>query len=90
MIGVCVIGYPVPGKATVYDESQTIDLDNVPLNGGVLVKTLVLSVDPYMRGRMRRPEIKSYSVSVRVHLSTIMGAEEDWTHRNPTNWGNRE
>ena len=71
MIGVCVIGYPVPGKTTVYDESQTIDLDNVPLNGGVLVKTLVLSVDPYMRGRMRRPEIKSYSVSIHVHFRTV-------------------
>ena len=28
-----------------------------------LVKTLDLSVDPYMRGRMRSPEVKSYSVS---------------------------
>ncbi|EJF64325.1 NAD(P)-binding protein [Dichomitus squalens] len=53
-------GYPVPGKTTIYDESETIDLDNVPLNGGVLVKILVLSIDPYMRGRMRSPENKSY------------------------------
>ncbi|KAJ7465352.1 hypothetical protein B0H11DRAFT_2307976, partial [Mycena galericulata] len=46
-------GYPIPGETTVYDASQTIDLDTHPLNGGFLVKTLVLSVDPYMRGRMR-------------------------------------
>lgn len=52
----------MPGKTTVYDESQTIDLDSVPLNGGVLVKTLVLSIDPYLRGRMRSPEKKSYNV----------------------------
>ena len=46
--------YPVPGKHTVYDESETIDLENVPLNGGFLVKVLVLSMDPYLRGKMRK------------------------------------
>ncbi|KII94949.1 hypothetical protein PLICRDRAFT_33778 [Plicaturopsis crispa FD-325 SS-3] len=54
-------GYPEPGVTTIYDASQTIDLENVPIEGGVLVKTLVLSLDPYMRGKMRAPEIKSYS-----------------------------
>ena len=44
----------MPGKTTVYDDSQTIDLDTVPLNGGFLVKTLVLSIDPGpVIGRMR-------------------------------------
>ncbi|KAI0709915.1 NAD(P)-binding protein [Earliella scabrosa] len=54
-------GYPVPGKTTIYDESQTIDLDTVPLEGGFLLKVLVLSIDPYLRGRMRSPEKKSYN-----------------------------
>ncbi|EPQ52506.1 NAD P-binding protein [Gloeophyllum trabeum ATCC 11539] len=54
-------GYPVPGKTTVYDGSQTIDPDTVPLNGGFLLKTLVLSIDPYMRGKMRDPKVESYS-----------------------------
>ncbi|KAL0961288.1 hypothetical protein HGRIS_006248 [Hohenbuehelia grisea] len=49
-------GYPVPGKTTVYDDTQTIDVENVPLNGGFLVKVLVLSIDPYMRGRMKLSE----------------------------------
>ncbi|EEB98564.1 hypothetical protein MPER_01905, partial [Moniliophthora perniciosa FA553] len=53
-------GYPEPGKTTVYDDKQTIDLDNVPLNGNVLIKTLVLSADPYMRSKMRDPKQKSY------------------------------
>lgn len=44
-------GYPVPGKATIYDASQTIDLNAVPLNGGFLLKTLALSIDPFMRGK---------------------------------------
>lgn len=56
------IGYPVPGKTTVYDATDIIDLENEPLNGGILVKTLVLSVDPYLRGMMRAPESKSYTV----------------------------
>jgi NADPH-dependent curcumin reductase CurA len=52
--------YPIPGRTVVYDASQTIDLENVPLRGGILLKTLVLSIDPYLRGRMRDPSIKSY------------------------------
>ena len=43
---------PVKGEHTVYDDSRTIDLDNAPLNGGYLTKTLVLSAEPYMRVRM--------------------------------------
>ncbi|KAF8192152.1 hypothetical protein BJ912DRAFT_849069 [Pholiota molesta] len=54
-------GYPEPGKTTVYDTTRTIDLERVALDGGVLVKLLDLSVDPYLRGRMRSPEVKSYS-----------------------------
>jgi NADPH-dependent curcumin reductase CurA len=44
-------GYPVLGKTTVFDASQEIDLENVPLNGGFLLKTLALSIDPFMRGK---------------------------------------
>lgn len=54
----------MPGKTTVYDQSQTIDLENVKLHGGFLVKTLCLSVDPYFRGRMREPEVESYLASI--------------------------
>ncbi|EKM48728.1 uncharacterized protein PHACADRAFT_202476 [Phanerochaete carnosa HHB-10118-sp] len=54
-------GYPEPGKTTVYDESQTIDLDGMPLNGGVLIKILVVSIDPYLRDAMRDPSNKGYS-----------------------------
>ncbi|KAF9445123.1 alcohol dehydrogenase [Macrolepiota fuliginosa MF-IS2] len=53
-------GFPEPEKTTVYDESESIDLEAVDLNGGFLVKTLLLSVDPYFRGRMRDPTIQSY------------------------------
>ncbi|KIY69837.1 NAD-P-binding protein [Cylindrobasidium torrendii FP15055 ss-10] len=49
-------GYPEPGRTTVYDTSRTIDLENVSLDGGVLVKLLYLSNDPYLRTRMGPPE----------------------------------
>lgn len=35
-------GSPVPGKDLILDKSRTIDLENVPLNGGFLTKTLIL------------------------------------------------
>ncbi|KAJ8474584.1 hypothetical protein ONZ45_g15904 [Pleurotus djamor] len=55
------VGYPIPGKTTIHDESETIDLETVPLNGGILIKTLVLSIDPYLRGKMKAPDAKHYS-----------------------------
>ena len=48
----------------MYDSSKTIDLENVALNGGFLVKTLVVSIDPYLRGWMNGPEAKTYVVRV--------------------------
>ena len=42
----------------VHDKTRDIDLEAVRLNGGFLLKTLVLSVDPYMRIRMR-PALES-------------------------------
>lgn len=35
-------GPVVPGEHLVFDGSRTIDLENVPLNGGFLTKTLML------------------------------------------------
>ena len=53
-------GYPVPGEHVTVEES-TIDLDASLPEGSFLLKLLDLSVDPYMRGRMRDASIKSYS-----------------------------
>jgi hypothetical protein len=59
-------------NAIVYDQSPTIDIEHVPLNGGILVKTLVLSIDPYMRGQMRSPGEKSYSVCFYLHPTPLV------------------
>ncbi|EKM57042.1 uncharacterized protein PHACADRAFT_254567 [Phanerochaete carnosa HHB-10118-sp] len=45
----------IPGETVKYVEEE-IDLDNVPLNGGILLKIVAVSSDPYMRYRMREPE----------------------------------
>lgn len=49
-------GHPVPGQTTVYDESEKIDVENCPLDGGFLVKTLYLSIEPVICGRLSTPE----------------------------------
>ncbi|KAF8625916.1 hypothetical protein AX17_006642 [Amanita inopinata Kibby_2008] len=58
--------YPESGEVLVYDTSKVIDPENVPLHGGFLVKTLVLSIAPYLRGQMCDPEIRSYAPPLHV------------------------
>ncbi|TVY14160.1 NADP-dependent oxidoreductase RED1 [Lachnellula arida] len=53
-------GTPVPGQDLVV-EAREFDLDQAPPSGGITTKNLYASFDPYQRGRMRAPEIKSYS-----------------------------
>lgn len=54
-------GYPEAGRHLKYVKDRTIDLDTVDTQGGIVTKNLVVSIDPYMRGRMRSEEKKSYS-----------------------------
>ncbi|GAA5877118.1 hypothetical protein JCM16303_006173 [Sporobolomyces ruberrimus] len=51
--------YPVPGEHTKLATGE-IDLDQSLENGSILVKTKVLSLDPYQRSRLRNPGTKSY------------------------------
>lgn len=60
----------VPGETTVYDTSRTIDLDNVPLHGGYLTKTLVISLEPYMRERMVRAFDNSDGLLAEIAISS--------------------
>lgn len=43
-----------------------IDLDNVPLNDGVLLKTLYVSSDPYIRYRMRDPDVSMFCPPIQL------------------------
>ncbi|KAF4637458.1 hypothetical protein G7Y89_g605 [Cudoniella acicularis] len=53
-------GEPVAGQDLVV-ETREFDVDQAPPAGGITTKNLYASFDPYMRGKMRSPEIKSYS-----------------------------
>jgi NADPH-dependent curcumin reductase CurA len=53
-------GYPESDIHVKYVTNRIIDLDTVDTQDGIVVKNLVVSIDPYMRGRMRAPESKSY------------------------------
>ena len=52
--------WPEVGKHLVI-EDRDFDLDQAPPSGGFTAKVHYVSFDPYQRGRMRKPEIKSYA-----------------------------
>ncbi|USP79216.1 NAD(P)-binding protein [Curvularia clavata] len=53
-------GWPKPGHDLAV-EDRPIDLNQELPEGGLLVKNFYASFDPYQRGRMRAPDVKSYS-----------------------------
>jgi NADPH-dependent curcumin reductase CurA len=56
----CPSEYPIPGEHLIV-ETVPFDPNVVDLaEGEILLKNLVLSLDPYIRGRMRSPGIKSF------------------------------
>lgn len=55
-----VIGWPEAGKNLAV-KSDSFDLNQSPPPGGIITKNLYASLDPYMRGRLRDPSLKSYS-----------------------------
>lgn len=67
------VGAPVAGKDLVI-ETLEFDIEQAPPAGGITIKTLYASFDPYMRGRMRDPSIKSYSPPYNVNESVPAGS----------------
>lgn len=53
-------GWPEVGKHIVV-ENRDFDVDQAPPSGGFTAKVNYVSFDPYQRGRMRKPETKSYA-----------------------------
>ena len=53
-------GWPVPGKNLAV-ETREFDPSASPPKDGITTKNYFVSFDPYQRGRMRAPEVKSYS-----------------------------
>lgn len=52
-------GHIEPDVHLKYIEGD-IDLDNVSLDGGVLLKAIAISSDPYLRYRMRNPNVSDF------------------------------
>ncbi|KAJ7121242.1 hypothetical protein C8R43DRAFT_74928 [Mycena crocata] len=87
-------GLPVPGEHLVYDGSPSIDLDTVPLNGGFLTKTLMLSPEPFLRERMRDLSVDSYSTHAVVGapmtglvLVVVLRSEKEGVNAGEYMWG---
>ncbi|GAA5831826.1 hypothetical protein JCM11251_003900 [Rhodosporidiobolus azoricus] len=77
-------GAPVPGKTLQKRTDDAFDPDKVQLDGGILVKVAALSLDPYMRGKMRDPKIQSYTPAYEVGkplegyaVGTVVRSEHD-------------
>lgn len=58
-------GFPVIDKTVVY-KAETIDLGSIQLAGGIFVKALYLSIDPYLRSMMRDPSVESYAPPLEI------------------------
>ncbi|KAL7005707.1 hypothetical protein EMMF5_004789 [Cystobasidiomycetes sp. EMM_F5] len=59
-------GEPVIGE-TFAIEDRPIDLDQELEKGSLLVKNKYISADPYMRGRLRDPSVKSYAPAYQLN-----------------------
>ncbi|KAK1752882.1 hypothetical protein QBC47DRAFT_49145 [Echria macrotheca] len=63
-------GVPVPGEHLVV-EDRGFDADAPPPKGGVTLEVLYASYDPYLRGKMRDPKIKSYSPAFELNQPIV-------------------
>ncbi|KAK3322640.1 hypothetical protein B0H66DRAFT_473234 [Apodospora peruviana] len=54
-------GFPVVGEHIAVEDRGPFDPSAAPPAGGLTVSILYASYDPYLRGKMRDPKIKSYS-----------------------------
>ncbi|KAJ5161918.1 hypothetical protein N7492_007310 [Penicillium capsulatum] len=59
-------GYPVPGQHLTI-EAAPYDANVAAPDNGVVLQSLYTSYDPYMRGRMRSAEIKSYAPAFQLN-----------------------
>lgn len=76
-------GWPEAGKHIAV-ESREFDKDQAPPSGGFTAKVHYVSFDPYQRGRMRAPEIKSYSAPFELNkpvtnfaIVTVLKSDND-------------
>lgn len=78
-------GIPVPGEHLTVETVSYDDSAPAP-EGGVLLQSLYASIDPYMRGRMRSPEVKSYSPAYETGKPLIARSIAKVLKSNNTNY----
>lgn len=79
------IGQYKAGEHTIFDSSKSIDIENVPLNGGFLTRLIFLSPEPYLRHRMREPKESGYSSTWKLQAPpTSFGLIEVIRSEDPT------
>lgn len=90
MLHDCVLtlltGFPEPGKTTITDRTEMIDLESAPLNGGILVKAVAISVDPYMRLLMQEGPSNPTPGEVSTMRLMISIKSETDQMTQPPNW----
>ena len=64
-------GFPVPGQDLTV---ETLPFEASPPHGGLLVELLYTSFDPYLRGRMRDPSVKSYNMPFELNKPIDSGS----------------
>ena len=84
-------GYPIPGQTTAYDTSAKIDPESVSLNGGILAKLLLISIDPYLRGRLKAESPARFPLEAPLSgygIVKVIRSENDKFHPGDILYGN--
>ncbi|KAL5362909.1 hypothetical protein BJX96DRAFT_154855 [Aspergillus floccosus] len=78
-------GYPVPGEHIVIEQAS-YDANTPAPENGVVLQSLYTSFDPYMRGRMRSAETKSYSPAFALNKPIDSASIAKVVRSNNTNY----
>lgn len=65
-----------PGVHSKYTE-EDLDTDAVQLKGGMLVRLIAISSDPYMRYRMRKPETAMFAPHIPLGTAYVHSSSFD-------------
>ncbi|KAJ1301177.1 hypothetical protein OPQ81_003588 [Rhizoctonia solani] len=81
-------GFPVLNEAII-SGSTTIDLDNILISVGTLVKAIYLSIHPYLSGRMREAPSQAYVNEFRLGspISDFGISKVIWTEKDGVRLG---
>lgn len=68
--------FPEVGETLRFDANQTIDLENVALDGGFLVEAFAVSLDPYLRGPSEKTLPADFNAGLRDSSQVVCKSPE--------------